>query len=217
MSADDRSTQRAYDAVAGDYARLVPDMSLEAPLDRAVLAAFAEMLSAAGDAPVVEVGCGTGRVTAHLADAGLRVVGLDLSPRMVATGRAARPDLLFAVGHAAALPVRSGGLAGAVAWYSLIHLPPSTLPAVARELARAVRPGAPVLVAFQSGEGERVDRPSAYGRPVPITSYRHRIEEMAEALAAGGFDPCATVRREAVLAHETTPQAFLLVRRRPSV
>lgn len=213
MGEDDRSTQRAYDAVAGDYARLVPDLSLEASLDRAVLTAFVELLGGPSGAPVVDVGCGTGRVTAHLADAGLLVVGLDLSPGMLAAARLRHPGLPLAVAHAAALPVRSSSLAGAVAWYSLIHLPPSTLPAVARELARAVRPGAPVLVAFQSGEGERVDRPSAYGRPVPLTSYRHRVEDMAGALAAAGFDPCVTLCREAVLAHETAPQAFLLVRR----
>ncbi len=58
----DRATRTAYDTVARDYARLVPDMSLEAPLDRAVPAAFAEMLAEDTEALVAEVGCGAGQV-----------------------------------------------------------------------------------------------------------------------------------------------------------
>ncbi len=71
---------------------------------------------------------------------------------------------------------------------------------------------ASVVVAFQSGEGERVDRTTAYGHPVPLTYYRHRIADVADALAGAGFALHATVRREPSLAHETTPQAFLLAR-----
>lgn len=200
--------------VAPDYARLLPDMSSEAPLDRAVLTAFAEMVEQAGDGPVVEVGCGSGRVTAHLADAALRMIGLDLSPGMVAAARSARPDLVYAVAHAGALPLRSGVLAGLVAWYSLIHLPPELLPEVLAEFARVLRPGAPVVLAFQGGEGERVDRVTSYGRPVPLTYYRHRVDGVADALAAAGLTVHATVRRAPSLAHETAPQAFLLAQRR---
>lgn len=207
----DRATREAYDAVAVAYARMLPDLTAETPLDRAVLTAFVEMVGR--DELVVEVGCGTGRVTAHLADAGLRVVGVDLSPAMAAVGRAARPDLPFVAGHAGALPLQSGSVGGLVAWYSLINLPTDRLPAVFAELARVARPGAPVVVAFQSGEGERVDRDVSYGEPVALTYYRHRVEVVADALTAAGFVPYATVRRAAVLGFESTPQAALLALR----
>ena len=36
------------------------------PWDRAVLAAFAELVQAGPEGPVADVGCGTGEVTAHL-------------------------------------------------------------------------------------------------------------------------------------------------------
>ena len=208
----DRATRDAYDAVASAYARLVPDMSLETPLDRAALAAFVEMVEQQ-DGLVAEVGSGTGRVTAYLADAGLRVVGLDLSPGMTKVARSARPDLTFAAAHAAALPLRSRSLAGLVAWYSLINLQTSLLPPVFAEFARVTRPGAPAVVAFQSGGGERVDRASSYGQPVSLSYYRHRVEDVVGALARAGFRSYATVRREPALTFETTPQAILLVQR----
>lgn len=104
------ATRRAYDAVANDYARLPPDLALEAPLDRAVLAAFTEMLRTNGDPLVADVGCGAGRVTRYLNDAGLRVIGLDLSPNMVGVARATYENLVFAATQAGALPLRTATL-----------------------------------------------------------------------------------------------------------
>lgn len=208
MGADERATQQAFDAVAADYAALLPDLSVEAPLDRAVLGAFVEMVRQAGDGVVADVGCGTGRVAAHLAEQGLRVVGFDVSPRMVALARGAHRDV--AVAHVRELPVRSGALGGVLAWYSLINLGVERLVDAVHELARVTRPGAPVLLAFQSGEGERVDRTTAYGRAVPMTYVRHRVEVVEQALTEAQLAVHATVRRRAALAHETTPQAFVL-------
>lgn len=211
--AADIATRQAYDAVAADYAQMLPDMTLEAPLDRAVLSAFVEMLNGQPDAVVAEVGCGSGRVTAYLADAGLPVIGLDLSPAMVTVASSLRPDIPFAAAHMGALPLRTGVLAGVVAWYSVINLPADALPQVLGEFARVMSPGAPVLMAFQCGEGERVDRTSAYGHPVPMTYYRHALDEMAAALVEAGFKLHSTLRREPELGHETTPQGFLMAHR----
>ena len=206
-------TRASWDRVARDYARLVPDMSVEAPLDRAVLAAFAEMLAADDSGLVADVGSGAGRVTKHLHDRGLRVLGLDLSPAMAAVARATHGDLAFVAADAAALPLRDGALAGLVAWYSLINLPTASLPAVFTEFARVTCPGALVLVAFQSGDGRRLDRSRSYGQAVPLTYYRHRVDEVTAALTSSGFTPYATVSRAAAASFESTPQAALLAHR----
>ena len=213
--ASDLTTRTAWDAVATAYARLLPDMSLEAPLDRAVLAAFAEMLSEDPAALVLEVGCGSGRVTKHLKDKGLRMVGLDLSPAMAAAARTSHPDLPFAAAHARALPLRDGVLGGLVAWYSLISMPTMSLTTVFAEFARAVRPGGTVLVAFQSGDGQRVDRTTSYGEPVLLSYHRHRRHEVTEALTAAGFTLYASIDRADALSFESTPQTMLLAQRDP--
>lgn len=54
--------------------------------DRPDVAFFVEAATAAGS-PVLEVGCGTGRVLIPTARAGVEVVGLDLSPHMLAVCR----------------------------------------------------------------------------------------------------------------------------------
>ncbi len=68
-----------------------------------MLAAFAEEVAAAGLGPVGDLGCGTGRVTAHLRGLGADVFGVDLSPGMIAVAREAYPGLRFDVGSMAAL------------------------------------------------------------------------------------------------------------------
>jgi hypothetical protein len=61
----------AYDAVAARYAGFVRGELDHLPLDRAVLAAFAKYVGAAGGGLVAELRCGPGRITAHLRDLGL--------------------------------------------------------------------------------------------------------------------------------------------------
>ncbi len=87
MSHLDR-TRTAYDTVARPYAVLLKDELGQNAWDRAVLAAFAEAVTG----PVLDAGCGPGRLTGHLADLGLKVGGLDLSPEMIAVARGAHRD-----------------------------------------------------------------------------------------------------------------------------
>lgn len=199
--------------MAAEYARLLPDMTTEAPLDRAVLGAFVELVDQTESGLVAEIGCGTGRVMSHLVNAGLHMVGVDVSLGMASVARSSHPRVPLAVADAYALPLRSGVLAGLIAWYSIINLPPEQLPGVFTEFARVMRPDAPLILAFQAGAGERIDKMAAYGLPVPMTYYRHQIERVSECLLAAGLPIHATVRREQALEHESSPQALLVARR----
>jgi SAM-dependent methyltransferase len=62
--------RESYDTVAADYTQLVKPPAELDPLSRAMPAAFAESVRAAGLGPVADLGCGPGKVTAHLADLG---------------------------------------------------------------------------------------------------------------------------------------------------
>jgi SAM-dependent methyltransferase len=109
----------SYDTVARAYdAQLAGELDHK-PLDRALLTAFLEL---AGPGPVADVGCGPGHVTRFLAARHPGVLGLDLSPAMVAIARERAPGLPFAVASMLALPVPDGAWGGAVALYSTTHL-----------------------------------------------------------------------------------------------
>ena len=136
------AVRASYDRVADNYVELgMGELGLQ-PWLRAALAAFAEAVRGLG--PVLDVGCGPGTVTAHLARLGLDVSGVDLSPRMVEHARHRYPGLRFAVASATALDIAPASLGGVLGWWSLFNLPRETLPGVlaafAEGLSRAGKP-----------------------------------------------------------------------------
>lgn len=60
-----------------------------------MLCTFAELVARDRLGPVADVGCGTGRITGYLHHLGLDVVGIDLSPGMLAVARQVLPGLCF--------------------------------------------------------------------------------------------------------------------------
>lgn len=201
-------TRTAYDTVAVAYEALLRDALAASPDDRAVLALFAERVRLGGGGRVGDLGCGPGRITGHLHALGLEVFGVDLSPVMVAVARRAHPRLPFEVGSLLALPVRDDSLAGAVAWYSVIHTPPDGLPDVVGELVRVVRPGGWLVLAFQEGDGEKWQS-AGYGHDVDLEAWRHSPSYVESLLAASGAAVQVRVVREPQ-GVEKTRQAYLL-------
>jgi SAM-dependent methyltransferase len=188
-----RATADAYDAVAVPYAEFVRDELDGLPLDRAVLAAFAEHVRAGDAGPVAELGCGPGRVTAHLRDLGLDVFGVDVSPVMIELARATHPDLRFEVGSMDALDVAAGTLTGIVSWYSVIHTPPRDLPSYFDEFRRVLAPGGHLLLAFFEAEGDPV---TVFDHRV-APAYRWPIDELAKLAGEAGFLEVGRMLREA--------------------
>lgn len=210
----EEATRDAYDLVAEDYAALLQDHLSTSTWDRMVLNAFAEVVRAGDGGLVADVGCGPGRITGHLDRLGLTVCGVDLSPAMVAVAQRTHPHLRFEVGSMRALDFDDDALAGVVAWYSTIHTPPSEQPIVLRELARVLRPGGHLLLAFQVGD-EAVHLTQAYGHDLSLDAYRLSATTVTAHLDEAGVEVLAQVLREPV-EPERQPQAYLLARKRPA-
>lgn len=207
-------TRAAYDTVAVSYAELVRTSLAETPMDRAVLGVFTEQVRTGGGGPVGDLGCGPGRLTVDLHRSGLDAFGIDLSPGMIEVARARHPDLRFEVGSLEALALPDGGLAGALVWYSLIHVPPGRQPAVFAELARVLRPGAPLLTAFQAAADEPVHHRQGYGHDISLRAWRLDPDRVARQLTEAGLDVRVRVLREPETQYERSPQAHLLAVRR---
>lgn len=208
---DFRTVRHAYDTVAEDYAARLPDTRAEAPLDLAMVDAFASAVAAGGSARVLDAGSGTGRMSRYLADRGCLVSGVDLSPGMVAMARRNHPDLLFTVGSLADLPYADDRFAGVMLWYSIIHTPPAGQARLFTEAARVLRPGGHLLVGFQSGEGIR-DVSAAYrrfGHEVELERHCYTADQVVSQLEAVGLREVSRLVRRAQ-GTERDDQAILL-------
>ncbi|MDX2542423.1 class I SAM-dependent methyltransferase [Streptomyces sp. WI04-05B] len=180
----------SYDTVAADYVRLVKNPTELDPLSRAMLTAFAEALRVADAGPVADLGCGPGKVTAHLAGLGVPAFGVDLSPRMIELARRAHPHLSFTVGSMTALALRDDELGGILAYYSTHHTPPEQLPVVYDEFHRTLAPGGLLMLAGYVGDDEylRLCPTQAYGgHPVSYEAHLLPVERIAELLGRAGF------------------------------
>ncbi|WP_039907204.1 class I SAM-dependent methyltransferase [Micromonospora lupini] len=180
-------TRTSYDTVAVSYAHLVRDFLEQAPYERGALAVFADLVRAAGGGPVADVGCGPGRITAHLNELGVDAFGIDLSPGMIAVARRDHPALRFEVGSMTDLDLPDGSVAGLVAWYSLIHIPDERLGQVLAHFRRVVRPGGPLLVGYHVGDETTFKTEGYGGHPMKLHVHRRRPAQVATWLRDNGF------------------------------
>jgi len=128
-------------------------------------AATARFIADRTAGPVLELGSGTGRLAGPLVAAGVPVVGLDASSRMLDRSQATHPDVPVVAADMVELPARAGAFGAVlVAFNTLFNL--ATVAGQRRCLAEARRALAPdgivVVEAFVPGDGagavdDRVD------------------------------------------------------------
>jgi ubiquinone/menaquinone biosynthesis C-methylase UbiE len=121
----------------------------------------------------LDIGCGEGRLTRDLAALGHRVVGVDVSPSMLAAAREADPDGEYVETDAATLPFDDGVADLAIAFMSLMDM--DDMHAALREIARVLEPGRSLLATVVhplNSAGNFVPREGDETAPYVMHSYR---------------------------------------------
>jgi SAM-dependent methyltransferase len=213
----------SYDRVAEQYAEQVGGELAGKPLDRALLRALTELAAGVeevtGPGVVGDLGSGPGHVAAYLGTLGAVPLAIDLSPAMVEIGQARFPLVRFRVGSLLLLPVIDGELTAAVCFYSLIHLRPQDRPLAFAEMARAIRPGGWLLLAFHvalSGHeaGDIMHVEEWWGQRVDLDTYFIDPAELTGDLTAAGFTITSRTDREPLPGVElASRRCYLLCRR----
>lgn len=186
----------SYDRVADNYVDMVAATSLGdirlQPWLRAPMDVFADAVSGLG--PVLDVGCGPGTVTAYLADLGVNVSGVDLSPRMIEHARRLHPECDFSVGSSTDLDLAEASLGGVLGWWSLFNLPRDVLPHVLSSFARALMPTGQIIIGTHVGD-EDILRTEAYGGvSVRWTTYQWQPDQLRKLVEQAGLRPVAELR-----------------------
>jgi len=142
----------------------------------------------AGASRVLDVGCGTGVISAELSDVCLgAVTGVDCDGEMLAHARETCPGGEFVEGDAHALPFADGFFDVAVTNCVLMWVRDPG--AVVREMARVVRPGGFVAALGEPDYEGRIDYP-------PEVATR---EILMRAMAARGGDPAVGRKLKALM------------------
>jgi len=176
---------------------------------------------------ILDQGCGYGRLTAELVDAGYRgALGVDRSQEMIRRGRAARPDLdLRAVGPGP-LPFADGAFDAALLFSVLTCLPRrSEQEELLSELARVVRAGGllwtsdlllqddDVHRARYSAGRERYGELGVFDHPEGVAFCHLTPERLA--LLERRFPRVEYAEREVLTMNGRAARAFLHLGRRP--
>jgi ubiquinone/menaquinone biosynthesis C-methylase UbiE len=187
-------TRASYDTVAASYTRMTEDY-LDDAWDRSLFRVVAEFATTAGG-PVLDLGCGPGRLTAHLDGLGVPAIGVDLSPGMIDIARERSPGLRFEVGSMTDLTLVDGSVGGCLLWYSLIHVPDAEVPGVLAEVRRVLRPGGAVLAGFHVGDADRLKTEGYGGHPMRVHVHLRPLERVAAWLRDAGYIVDAEILRQ---------------------
>jgi arsenite methyltransferase len=157
-----------------------------------------DLLNPAPGERICEIGFGPGRTLGRLAAAGADVVGVDVSPAMVrAAGRrnatsVAAGRMHLHQGDGTTLPVADDSLDAVIGVHTIYFWPDP--PATLTDIARALRPGGRLVLAFRPGEHPLPARfdPAVYH--VPTTT------EATAWLHTAGFTGIGVERRPDIAA-----------------
>jgi len=181
----DRTGQaEAFDAIGDAYDKAFPHK--EAQL------AAGEWLTTSlpAGSRVLDLGCGTGLPTARqLADAGLDVVGVDLSASMIALARQHVPEAVFHQLDIADLvpggPHDPGRFHAATAFFSLLMLPRREIPYALRMVGELLLPGG--LFALSMVEADADDVAISFlGNTIRVSGYLR--DDLRKVVQDQGFE-----------------------------
>jgi SAM-dependent methyltransferase len=135
---------------------------------------------------ILDAGCGTGTPTARwFAEAGHKVLGVDISEEMLRLARRDVPEAEFRHLDIADLDASLGDFAAVVAFFSLLMLPRAEIPSVLAKIHRLLEPGGYFLLSMV--EADLDDTPIHFlGSPVRVTGYIR--DELRRLVTAAGFE-----------------------------
>ncbi|MBS1582541.1 MAG: class I SAM-dependent methyltransferase [Bacteroidetes bacterium] len=175
---------RLFDRAAADYAAKYMDVGrYAAALDRLCTAL-------PPDAGVLEIACGPGNITRYLLDRrpDLRILGTDLSPRMLELARANNPEAAFALLDARDLGRSAATYDGIVCGFGLPYLSPEEADRLIEAAAAVLRPGGLLYLSTMEGDPERSGpQRSSSGEGEALHIQYHRADRLTATLVRHGF------------------------------
>lgn len=208
-----QDTQAGYDTVSHEYAEKFKDEMDDKPFDRDCLDRLAREVGDLG--PICDLGCGPGQIARYLYRKGVKTLGMDLSPKMVAEAQRLNPEIHFHEGNMLSLPEDDNSWGGVAAFYCIIHIPREQVVDALLEIKRVLKPGGLLLVTFHIGT-EIKHLEEWWDKPVNLDFAFYLPNEMEGWLQEAGFELVETLVREPNPEVEVATQRAYLFARKPT-
>jgi ubiquinone/menaquinone biosynthesis C-methylase UbiE len=193
MGQDFNKIASAYDTVAKEYAEAFFCEHEKKPMDCEILRRFAREI---GDRPQVwDFGCGPGQTAQYLKNLGVEISGLDLSEKLLEQARNIHPGIHFQKGNMLGLEFENSSIAGAVAFYSIVHFMEEQVRTAFDEIFRVLQPGGIFLLTFHVGD-KTIRVEEFLGRKVDIDFMFFNTDFIIGDLKKSGFEKIETIERE---------------------
>ncbi len=204
--------QNSYDRVAEEYAKQFYDELGRKPFDRKMLDWLIEKVDGLGT--ICDLGCGSGQIANYLYGHGAKVCGIDLSSEMVRQAQRLNPNIDFQQGDMLSLiDVADNSFDGIAAFYSIIHIPHSSLVDALREFKRVLCSKGVLLLTFHIGQ-QTTHLEEWLGEKVFLDFHFFESAEMKDYLRTAGFELEEVIERDPYPDGEVqTRRAYIFARK----
>lgn len=159
-----------------------PIIAIEEPVVR-------ELIDAAPTGRALDAGCGTGRHSQYLVERGHDVLGIDLTPEMLAYASANVPGAVFREGDLCAIPSPDASFDLVVSGLAIAHV--ADLDTAVAEIARVLRPSGRVILSmlhpFQALLGGHAPFEDETGQRRFVREHAHTHADYFRACRAAGL------------------------------
>lgn len=193
MEQDLKRIENLYDKVAQEYAEKFSGEHDKKPKDQKILRRFAQKIG--GRKPVWDFGCGPGQTTQYLTNLGIDISGLDLSERILERARTIHPEIHFRKGNILELEFENDSIAGAVAFYAVVHFSEEQVRRACHEMFRVLQPGGIFLLTYHIGE-KTIHVEEFLGKKIDIDFMFFTTEFISSCLEKSGFKKIEIIERE---------------------
>lgn len=182
-----------YDIVAKKYAETFSGEHEKKPIDQEILQRFSQEIGSRR--PVWDFGCGPGQTTQYLKNIGVEISGLDLSERLLEQARTIHSEIFFQKGNILELEFENNLIAGAVAFYAIVHFTEKQVRIAFREVFRVLQPGGLFLFTYHIGD-ETIHLDEFLGMKVDIDFMFFTTDFIFNSLKGSGFEKIEIIERE---------------------
>jgi ubiquinone/menaquinone biosynthesis C-methylase UbiE len=193
MGQDLDKIKNIYDTVAKEYAETFSGEHEKKPKDQEILHRFS--LEIGDRRPVWDFGCGPGQTTEYLMNLGVEISGLDLSEKILEQARTIHPEIHFQKGNILELEFENDSIAGAVAFYAIVHFTEEQVEIACREVFRVLQPGGIFLCTYHIGE-QTIHVEEFLGKKIDMDFMFFTTDFIYSCLKKSGFEKIEIMERE---------------------